>query len=93
MTFEVIDKICNEYKMTKIPLLNSIEIKGNKILLFKEKLESELLKTYKYDKITFKKEPFTIEEIDNVLGELRNYFKEKIIIFYKRSKISEKSKF
>ena len=90
MTFEVIDKICNEHKMTKIPLLNSIEIKGDKILLFKEKLDTELLKTYKYDKITFKKEPFTVEEIDKVLRELRNYFKEKIIIFYKRSKIKEK---
>jgi hypothetical protein len=86
MTFEVIDKICNEHKMTKIPLLNSIEIKGDKILLFKEKLDSELLKTYKYDKITSKKEPFTIEDIEGVLGELRNYFKERIIIFYKSSK-------
>lgn len=90
MRFEVLDKICNEHKMTKLPLLNSIEIKGDKILLFKEKLESELLKTYKYDKITFKKEPFTIEEIDKVLGDLRNYFKEKMIIFHKSSKLYEK---
>lgn len=86
MTFEVIDKICNEHKMTKIPLLNSIEIKGDKILLFKEKLDDELLKTYKYDKISSKKESFTIEDIESVLGELRNYFKEKMIIFYKSSR-------
>lgn len=95
MVYDVIDKICKNAKMNHEPFYNSVELRGDLILLFRDKLvkESETKKSLMYEKyIEWKETKETrnnemIEEIDGVIARLRDYYKEKLIVFYKTAEI------
>ncbi len=92
MVYDVINKICKTAKMNHEPFYNSVEIKGDLILLFRDKLvkETETKKSMMYEKyIEWKeiKNNEMIDEIDGVIARLRDYYKEKLIIFYKTAEI------
>ncbi len=95
MVYGVINKICKNAKINHEPFYNSVELKGDLILLFRDKLvkESETKKSLMYEKyIEWKETKETknneiIEEIDDVIARLRDYYKEKLIVFYKTAEI------
>ena len=92
MVYDVINKICKNAKMNHEPFYNSVELKGDLILLFRDKLvkESETKKSLMYEKYKEWKETKNddvVEEIDGVIARLRDYYKEKLIIFYKTAEI------
>ncbi|MEE9409575.1 MAG: hypothetical protein V3V41_01455 [Candidatus Heimdallarchaeota archaeon] len=93
MVYRAINRICEKEKIDHEPFYNSIEVKGEKILLFREKLvkETERRKSMMYEKyieLKAKKKKNTIDEIDETIEKLRRYFKERLVIFYKSSEIS-----
>ena len=92
MVYDIINKICKNAKMNHEPFYNSVELKGDLILLFRDKLvkESETKKSMMYEKYIEWKETKNnevVEEIDGVIARLSDYYKEKLIIFYKTAEI------
>lgn len=90
MTYGKLNRVCNELNMEFLPIFNSVEFKGDKILLYREKFAEEIKRkksvftSYDY---SIDNQNLSCEEIDEIIEQLRNYFKEKMIIFYKSSKI------
>ena len=71
MVYDVINKICKNAKMNHEPFYNSVELRGDLILLFRDKLvkESETKKSLMYEKYIEWKETKNnevIEEIERV---------------------------
>jgi len=92
MVYDVITKICQEEKIEHEPFYNSIKIKGDTILLYREKLvkDTKSKNSIAYEHyIEWKesKDQDKQEEIDDVIEKLREYFKERLIVFYKSSEI------
>ena len=93
MVYRAISKICDREKIDHEPYYNSIEVRGEKILLFREKLvkETERRKSMIYEKyleLKSKKKQTTIDDIDETIEKLRKYFKDRLVIFYKSSELS-----
>ncbi|MCK4971996.1 MAG: hypothetical protein KAS52_01650, partial [Candidatus Heimdallarchaeota archaeon] len=69
---------------------NSIEIKGDRILLFRDKIvqEVETKNTSSYNELVIPVQPSindSNKDIDEVIQRLREHYKEKLVIFYKSS--------
>ncbi|MHA1222247.1 MAG: hypothetical protein ACTSSG_07115 [Candidatus Heimdallarchaeaceae archaeon] len=93
MSYNKLNKVCDELNMEFLPIFNSVELKGDKILLYREKFAEEIEKRRKSKKGSSYKisnQQLTYEEIDEIIEKLRNYFKEKMIIFYKSAKMRGK---
>ena len=90
MTYSKLTRVCDELNMEFLPIFNSVEFKGDKILLYREKFAEEIkrkrntLTSYGY---SLDSRNMSSEEIDDIIEQLRNYFKEKMIIFYRSSKM------
>ncbi len=72
MTYAKLTKACKELNMDYSPIEKSVEIKEDKILLYREKLVVEKHVSY--------------NEVDEIIDKLQEYFKERMIVFYKCSK-------
>ena len=92
MVYDVITKICQKEKMEHEPFYKSIKIKGDTILLYREKLVKETASKSSiaydhYKEWKKSKDQDKLEEIDDVIEKLREYFKERLIVFYKSNEI------
>ncbi|GAH65459.1 unnamed protein product [marine sediment metagenome] len=72
MTYAKLTKACKDLNMDYSPIKKSVEIKEDKIVLYREKLVVEKDVSYK--------------EVDEIIEKLQEYFKERMIVFYKCSK-------
>ena len=72
MTYAKLTKACKDLNMDYSPIKKSVEIKENKIVLYREKLVVEKHVSY--------------NEVDEIIEKLQEYFKERMIVFYKCSK-------
>jgi hypothetical protein len=88
MVYDVITKICREEKMEHEPFYKSIKIKGDTILLYREKVVKESIAYKHYKEWKKAKDEDKQEEIDDVIEKLREYFKERLIVFYKSNEIT-----
>ncbi|MHA1419438.1 MAG: hypothetical protein ACTSVO_03655 [Candidatus Heimdallarchaeaceae archaeon] len=90
MIYDVVNQICEEVDTDITPFYNSIEIKGDRILLFRDKIvqKVETQKTSSYNELVIPIQPSlndSSKDIDEVIHRLREYYKEKLVIFYKSS--------
>ena len=90
MIYDVVNQICEEVDTDITPFYNSIEIKGDRILLFRDKIvrEVETKKTSSYSELVIPVQSSkndSNKDIDEVILRLREYYKEKLVIFYKSS--------
>ncbi len=93
MVYNVINKICDERKVDHELFSNSIRMRGDKILLYREKIVKEKKSRSsamyeKYEEWRSTKDESTLDEIDDVIEKLRNYFKERLVVFYKCTSIT-----
>lgn len=88
MVYDVITKICQEEKIEHEPFYKSIKIKGDTILLYREKVVKESAAYKHYTEWKKAKNEEKQEEIDDVIEKLREYFKERLIVFYKSNEIT-----
>lgn len=72
MTYAKLTKACKDLNMDYSPIKKSVEIKEDKIILYREKLVAEKHVSY--------------NEVDEIIEKLQEYFKERMIVFYKCSK-------
>ncbi len=72
MTYTKLTKACKELQMDYSPIKKSVEIREDRIVLYREKLEVE--------------NQLGSEEVDEIIEKLQSYFKERMIVFYKCSK-------
>ena len=83
-----INQICNNVKIDSSPFYKSMELKGNKIVLYREKIVKEMEKNT-YDKESHDKinnhSKNSNGKIDKAIDMMKVYFKEKLIVFYKKS--------
>ena len=92
MVYKIVNQICEEVKIDHTPFYNSIKIKGDSILLFRDKIvkEVETKNTETYSQFVIPSNPINQNptgDIDEVIQRLREYYKEKLVIFYKSSEI------
>jgi len=88
MVYDVITKICREEKIEHEPFYKSIKIKGDTILLYREKVVKESIAYKQYKEWKKSKDEDKQDEIDDVIEKLREYFKERLIVFYKSKEIT-----
>jgi len=93
MVYNIISKICDEKKIDHELFSNSIRMRGDKILLYREKIvkakKSKNSTMYeKYEEWRDTKDENTLDEIDDVIEKLKTYFKERLVVFYKCSSIT-----
>ena len=72
MTYAKLTKACKDLQMDYSPIKRSVEIKEDKIVLYREKLTVE--------------KQLGCEDVDEIIEKLQEYFKERMIVFYKCSK-------
>ncbi|MHA1420085.1 MAG: hypothetical protein ACTSVO_00755 [Candidatus Heimdallarchaeaceae archaeon] len=72
MTYAKLTKACKELQMDYTSIQKSVEIKEDKIMLYREKLAVE--------------NKLGCEDVDEIIGKLQEYFKERMIVFYKCTK-------
>lgn len=87
MVYDIINKICQEEKIEHEPFYKSIKIKGDTILLYREKVVEETIAYKHYKEWKKAKDQDEQDEIDDVIEKLREYFKERLIVFYKSNEI------
>ncbi|MBY9001945.1 MAG: hypothetical protein KGD64_13590 [Candidatus Heimdallarchaeota archaeon] len=89
MVYNVVNQICEEVDTDITPFYNSIEIKGDRILLFRDKIVQEVeTKTGSYNELALPVHTSmndSNKDIDEVIQRLREHYKEKLVIFYKSS--------
>lgn len=90
MVYDIVNQICEEVKTDYTPFYNSIEIKGDSILLFRDKIvkEVETKQASSYNTLIVShptRNQTANGDIDEVIQRLREYYKEKLVIFYKSS--------
>ena len=72
MTYAKLTKAYKDLNMDYSPIKKSVEIKEDRIVLYREKLVVEKHASY--------------NEADEIIEKLQEYFKERMIVFYKCSK-------
>jgi len=72
MTYAKLTKAYKDLTMDYSPIKKSVEIKEDRIVLYREKLVVEKHVSY--------------NEVDEIIEKLQEYFKERMIVFYKCTK-------
>ena len=90
MVYGIVNQICEEVDTDITPFYNSIEIEGDRILLFRDKIVQEVQskKISNYNEVVIPVHSNmnnSNNDIDEVIQRLREHYKEKLVIFYKSS--------